>query len=431
MSEMFSYSLLATQISIFVAALAVYALFSFLETSVTALRLFKLKEISRTTDGYKSLINSIEHNPRRVLITILIMSTLAGVVAANVFEKIVRSTLDVGGTFSILIAGALTTIAIAIFGEILPKNFAQAYGENLFKSTLWITNIFYYLCYPFATLLIKVSNKMESSIGIEESNGVVTETEIRFLIDTVKKKGVIEPEKLNMLNSIFDLGSTKVREIMVPGTQMWSIKVDTTVDQAMSQFCKYQFSRVPVYKDRQDNIVGMLHLKDLLFKCPVDQQKEFSVEGLLRPILFTNEHIKINQLLREFRQERMHIAIVLNEFGSVVGLVTLEDVLEEIVGDIQDEYESTIIKPIVARNATEWIVQGSANLEDLYDDLGLNFDKFDALTLSGFLTTQLQRLPQKDDNLVYEGYIFTVEKATKKRVLSVLIKKMPSNKDKD
>mgnify|MGYP006447124261 FL=1 len=140
---------------------------------------------------------------------------------------------------------------------------------------------------------------------------------------------------------------------------------------------------------------------------------------------------KINQLLREFRQERMHIAIVLNEFGSVVGLVTLEDVLEEIVGDIQDEYESTIIKPIVARNATEWIVQGSANLEDLYDDLGLNFDKFDALTLSGFLTTQLQRLPQKDDNLVYEGYIFTVEKATKKRVLSVLIKKMPSNKDKD
>ena len=221
-----------------------------------------------------------------------------------------------------------------------------------------------------------------------------------------------------MLKSIFELGTTPVKEIMIPEAEVVSISVHTEVKDALQLFAKYPFSRLPVYEGEFENIIGMLHQKDLFLMLLRNESK--TLRDLMRPIIFIPETIKVNQLLREFREQRMHIAMVINEFGSITGLVTLEDVLEEIVGDIRDEYEAVVPK-IIPLKTGSWLVDASINLEELGTLLPITFEAEQALTLGGFLTEQLNHLPKKGEQVTYKGYTFKIQKASPKRVFQVLV----------
>ena len=412
-----------TQIIIFVIGLSCCALFSFLETSITALRLFKLKELAARSGKYQALFKSLEQNPNQLLNSIIIANNLADVTAATtgtlVFDRLFSSLPNsIGFTISICI----TTAALLIVGEIIPKNIAKTQGEKLFTSTLWIANIFFYALYPFVTLLIKfadyVTYKLSGGKEADSGEYITSEKEVQFLINYIREKGLMESEKTAMLQSIFKLGTTPIKEIMVPSTLMVSINAETSIEEAFQLFKQYQFSRFPVYDGTFDNIIGMLHFKDLI---PLIENKEHStLRDILRPILFIPERVKVNQLLKEFKEQHMHIAIVINEFGAIVGLATLEDVLEEIVGEIRDEYEA-VTEKVAPLKSGSWLADASVELDQLEQVLNINFDREDAVTLAGFLTEKMHHLPKTGEHVEYEGYIFQVTQASAKKVIQVLI----------
>lgn len=419
-------STLKMPIIFFFVSLTARAIFSFLETSVTALRLFKLKELAQSTEHYEALFQALEQSPHRVLITILIANAIADVTTAALATHITETFfqhIGLSGSLGFSLGIAIASMAIIVFGEIIPKNLAKGKGERLFKSMLWLTNLLYYALYPIVSFLIKFSDFIIFRIMGKKtfeggSEWVSSEREIQFLIDYINEKGLMETEKTEMLQNIFDLGNTQVKEIMVPATDIISVDVNASIKDTLEVFQKHQYTRMPIYEGQADNFIGMVHQKDIFVL--LSRKEEKSLREIMRPIMFIPESIKVNQLLREFRQQQMHIGIVLNEHGIVTGLITLEDVLEEIVGEISDEHEPTP-ETIIPLKQGGWLVDAGVTLEDLGDLLKITFETEDSVTLGGFLTEQLQHLPKKGERVLYKNYYFQIQKASPKRVFQVLV----------
>ncbi len=420
------YSITFEFIGFFVALFTV-ALFAFLETCITALAIFQLKEMSETvSDRYKPLLLSLQKNPHRMLITILIAVSLANVTAAALATRLIENlfaqwNLSQGLAFSLGIA--ITTSMILIFGEIIPKNFAKTHGENLFRSTLWFSNGIFYLMYPFVTFLLKISDFVMYRIAKKDHTAqtISSEKEIRFMIDYVSEKALMETEKTDMLRNILNMGKIAVKEIMVPERDIVSIDASTKVEEAVEIFGMHNFSRLPVYDAEHDNIIGFVHQKDILLLTHTGNDEEPIVENI-RPIMFVPDSMRANQLLKEFKKKKSHIAIVINEFGSITGLVTFEDAIEEIVGEIHNEYE-TATEDIIKVKENGWLVNASTDLEDLGKILNISFESGNTITLGGFLSEKLQRLPKKGEKTEYEGFTFSVQKATPRRVHQVMVER--------
>lgn len=425
-------SSLTTSVIIFCITLITRAIFSFLETSITALRLFKLKEIAASTPQYQSLLSTLEKSPQRILITILIADSVADVTTAALATHIMETLfarMQLSGSLGFSLGIGVASLAILIFGEIIPKNIAKVYGDRLFKSTLWLTNILYRVLSPVVTFLVRLSDyivyKFAGQKALEGSaEWVSSEKEIEVLIDYIGEKGLMDLEKTEMLQNIFDLGTTPVKEIMVPATDIVSLNVESSTQEILDIYVKHPYTRLPVYEGKIDNIIGMIHLKDIFALIIRHQDKP--LKDLIRPILLVPETVKVNQLLREFRQQNMHIAMVLNEHGSIVGLITLEDVLEEIVGEISDEHEATT-ENIIPLKQGGWLIDASTPLEKITSLLSITFESENSRTLGGFLIEQLQHLPKKGERILYKHYYFQVQKASPKRVLQILVFKANDN----
>lgn len=424
--ELSLFQQIITPLIIFFISLMSRAIFSFLETSITALRLFKLKEMAQSFGGYQSLFYALEKNTHQVLITILIANSLADVttaaLATHITEKIFTA-LNFSGGLGFSFGIGFASLAIVIFGEILPKNLAKEHGEHMLTKMLWLINIIFYALYPIVSILIRFSDNIIYRFAKKRSSEgsgvwISSEREIQFLINYVHEKGLIEPEKTAMLLNIFELGRTPVKEIMVPATDIVSANVETPIKDALRIFSEHQFTRLPVYQDATDNIIGMIHQKDVFVILSRHETKP--LKDIVRNIMFVPESMKINQLLSEFRKQQMHMAIVLNEHGIITGLITLEDVLEEIVGELSDEHKPTSEK-ITPLKQGGWLADASIALDELGKFLNITFETEDSVTLGGFLTERLQHLPKKGERISYKNYCFQIQKASVKRVQQVLI----------
>lgn len=408
-----------TLLFLFFVSLFFAALFAFLETAFTALRLFKLKELEISVSKYKALFNAWEKNPQRILVTILIANNFAHVLTSVLISHIMQKYL---GSVGLAIGVALATAMILIFGEIIPKSFAKTHHEKLFASFLWFINILFKITYPLVSFLLRLANFVFSSVGgshILEKQDDITEKEIEFLIDYSDEKGLIEREKSEMLQNVFGLGHTVVKEIMKPKSDIILLDVNMSVEQAVNVFHKSRFSRIPVYEQKEENIIGIVYQKD--FFELLYQGKKRTLKELVRPVLFVPDTQKTNQLLSEFLKKRMHMAIIIDEYGNVEGLVTLEDVFEEIIGDdITDELE-TISTNVVPLERGGWLVNAGISIEELEELLKIKIVTEDSVTLSGFLSEKLQHLPRKGERVSYEGYCFQVQQASARRVFQVLI----------
>lgn len=413
----------------FLVALCIRAILSFLETTITALRLFKVKELASKATSYEALFKVLEASPHEVLICILIANSVADVIAATlattttqrIFLKLGFSN---GVGFSIGVG--IASLAIIIFGEIIPKNLARSRGEQLFQSLLGVTNFMFKIMRPITSRLLWLTDKLTNFVQRRKSvttdhDWVSSEKEIRFMIDYIYQKGLIDRTKTAMLKNIFELGSTQVKEVMVPEADVIAVEASTTIADTLALFSKYHFTRLPVYEKDLDNVVGMVHQKDI-FQLLLKKEMK-SLKEIMRPIMFIPETVRVNQLLQEFRSQHMHIAVVLNEHGSVTGLVTLEDVIEEIVGEISDEHEATH-QAIVVLPQGGWLVNAAIPLEELEEQFGIVFEPTDSVTLGGFLAEQLQHVPLKGEVVIFGGYSFRVQKASHRRVRQVLIAKV-------
>jgi len=415
--EPYQLSQLITPFICLCIALSFRAVLSFLETSITALRLFRLKELAHTTTQYLPLLQTLEKTPQRVLITILVANSFIDVSAASLATFIMSTIFThigfsggIGFTFGITFA----SIGIVIFGEILPKSFAKIKSEQAFKSVLWLINCIYYTLYPFVTVLVKFSDYVMYKIGGKDalessSQWISSEREIQFLINYIHEKGLLELEKREMLQNVFQLGSTPVKEVMMPTSKIISLEASSTMEQVCTLFKDHSYTRIPVYEGKQDNIIGMIHQKDLFFMLLKGEQK--NLREIVRPIMFVPDVMTVINLLAQFREKQAHIAIVKDEQHELCGLVTLEDLIEEIVGEISDEHESTMGK-IMPMGEDEWLVDATITLENLGKFLDITFVTEGSVSLAGFLSEQLRHVPQKDEELIYKSFLFQVQKAT-------------------
>jgi putative hemolysin len=405
-------------------ALVVRATLSFLETSITALRLFRLKELSHTTTQYHSLLQTLEQTPQRVLVTIIVANSFVDVTSASLATYImgkIFAHFGFSGSLGFTVGIAFATMGIVVFGEILPKSFAKVRSETAFKSMLWLINGIYFALYPFVFILVRFSDFVMYKIGGKEALGtqwISSEREIQFLINYIHEQGLLELEKREMLQNIFELGNTPAKEVMIPTKKIISIDVNTPIEKAFEFFSRYPYTRIPAFLESSHNIMGMIHQKDLFIMFSKGEKK--LLKELVRPIMFVPECIKVNQLLGKFREKQMHIAIVINEHGIITGLVTLEDIIEEIVGEISDEHEPSMGK-IMPLQKDEWLVDATIPLEDLGKFLGIVFESEDSVSLAGFLAEYLQRIPKANEQIIYKRYIFQVQKATPLRVQFVHI----------
>lgn len=418
--EHYTYAL-STNVMLFVLSLITCALFSFLETSVTALRLFKLKELELATPKYKALFEAFNKHPQQILISILIATDLASVTCAVVSQNLTESLFEqiqMPESLTFVFGILITTIIVSIFGEIIPKSIAKSMGAKTFTSTLWIVNIFYTLLGPIARQIHKISSFIARNNNDED---IVSEKEIQFLINYIEEKGLMENEKTAMLQNIFRMGQTSVKEILIPKSDMISINVNDDISIFLDKFSEYQFSRFPVYQDDPEHIVGIAYLKDILFTLQKDPS--LKLQEIIRPIIFVPDNMRVNELLKEFKLQQIHMAMVLDEYGNTIGLVTLEDTLEEIVGDIHDEHDANrdTEKIKIVKKDTEWAVDATIDLDRLHPLLKITFETQSAVTLGGFLSERMQHLPKTGESLIYKNFCFTIEKADAKRVILVTI----------
>ena len=241
----------------------------------------------------------------------------------------------------------------------------------------------------------------------------MTETELRTIVDVSHEDGVIESDEREMIYNVFDLGDAKAKDVMVPRVHVTFADVNSTYEELLDIFREDKFTRLPIFEDTTDNVVGTINMKDLLL---YDNTKEFHIRDILREAYFTYEYKSISELLVEMRQASFNIAIVLDEYGETAGLITLEDILEEIVGEIHDEYDENEEDFVQEVSEREYIIEGSMNLDDLNDrlDLDLNSEEYDSL--GGFIIERLDRLPEAGDSIVTEeGIRMVVEKLDKNR----------------
>jgi CBS domain containing-hemolysin-like protein len=409
-----------TNLILFLISLITCALFSFLETSVTALRLFKLKEIELATPQYKNLFVAFDKHPQQILISILIATDLASVTCAVVSQNLTQVLFDqiqMPESLTFVLGILITTIIVSIFGEIIPKSIAKSMGAKTFTSTLWIVNIFYTLLGPIARQIHKIS----SFIAHHNDEEIVSEKEIQFLINYIEEKGLMDHEKTAMLQNIFHMGQTSVKEILIPKSEMISLDVNDDISIFLDKFSEYQFSRFPVYKSNPEDIIGIVYLKDILFA--LQKNASITLQELMRPIIFVPDNMKVNELLKEFKLQEIHMAMVLDEYGNTIGLVTLEDTLEEIVGDIHDEHDINrdTAKIKVIQKDSQWAVDATIDLDRLRPLLKITFHTQSAVTLGGFISEQMQHIPKVGESLMYKGFCFTIEKADAKRVILVKI----------
>ena len=323
-----------------------------------------------------------------------------------------------GGSM-VAIASGILTVLILLFGEITPKTMATIHAEKMALIYAPIISIFMKVMTPVIFIINGLSIGVLFLLRVDPNakNDLMTETELRTIVDVSHEDGVIESDEREMIYNVFDLGDAKAKDVMVPRVHVTFADVNSTYEELLDIFREDKFTRLPIFEDTTDNVVGTINMKDLLL---YDNTKEFHIRDILREAYFTYEYKSISELLVEMRQASFNIAIVLDEYGETAGLITLEDILEEIVGEIHDEYDENEEDFVQEVSEREYIIEGSMNLDDLNDrlDLDLNSEEYDSL--GGFIIERLDRLPEAGDSIVTEeGIRMVVEKLDKNRIEKV------------
>ncbi len=411
-------------IAVFMLLLIASAFFSGSETALFSLKPVdrrKLKEKSRTQIRAKRVLQLLKE-PRRLLVSILIGNTVVNVAAATLAALITHTTLKNTRftEWAFFIDVIAVTAVILLFSEIIPKIVAVKNAISFACITALPLQVFVVIFRPVSFLFEKLTRGLSAITGIHKEVPFVNEDELKTLIQVGEDKGTLDKSEREMIHSIFEFRETMSKEVMIPRMDMIAVDRDTPMEEVLALVESQGHSRIPVYKETIDNIIGILYVKDLLaFSQSEDQVK--SLTNLLRKPYFVPESKLIDELLREFQKERIHMAIVVDEYGGTAGLVTLEDVIEEIVGEIRDEYDQE--KPLVKEiNADEWLVDGKINIEELNEALEVNLPaEEDFETLGGFILSQLGAIPKEKEVIQFENYKYMVEKVVGRRIKSVRV----------
>ena len=407
-----------TQLIILLILLLLSGFFSSAETALTTVNKIRLRYLAEEGNKRAATTLKITENSGKMLSAILIGNNIVNLSASSLTTSL---AYNLGGP-AVAIASVVLTVLILLFGEITPKTLASIHSEKLALLYAPVIEIFMKVMTPVIFVINSLSNLVMLILRIDPNAkmNTMTENELRTIVDVSHEDGVIESEEKEMIYNVFDLGDAKAKDVMVPRVNVTFADIDSSYAELIALFREDKFTRLPVYAESKDNVVGTINMKDLLLFD--NNQKDFHVKDILREAYFTYEYKNISELLVEMRTASFNIAIVLDEYGETAGLITLEDILEEIVGEIHDEYDENEEENIRQINALEYIVEGSTNLDDLNDSLDLQLESEDYDSVGGFIIEHLDRLPEEKDEITTpDGIRMVVEKLDKNRIEQVHI----------
>lgn len=403
--------------------------FSSSETALTALSPAKTKQLLHQNPGKSRILRLWLKYPNRVLTTILVGNNIVNTLATALATVLAEHYF---GNLAITIATFSMTLALLVFGEVTPKTFAKHNSEIVAPVAMVFLLPFYYVFFPVVMALTwMASHLVRIGGGKAHAHGpAATEEDIEFMIRLGHQEGVLHRDEGELLESVMEFGDTVTREVMVPRTEICSFDKQTNLQDVVSAFDEHGHSRWPVYEENIDNIVGILYAKDMLSLLLKGERAEPTISDLMRPALFVPETMKIGSLLKEFRHGKAHLAIVADEYGGTAGIVTLEDVLEELVGEIRDEYDGPgDVSEIQKINEGQYRAPGKANISDVSEHLNIEFPENSSYdSLGGFLGDTLDKMPENGEKIEFGGWEFAIQAADEKRVLEVLISKLPVSK---
>jgi len=415
---------LISYLIIFVFLLLLSGFFSASETAFFSISQTDIERMRNKNDyGSRQIVQLLAH-PKRLLITIIIGNTVVNISAASLAAIV---TLQICEIFAIdikigvLIDIIVVTFVLLICSEIIPKVAAVRYSIRVAKNFALPLTLFYYLFSPLVSIFHTLTQWLTSVFRVSKNRLLLSEEELRSIVDMGEEKGTLQQDEKEMIHSIFEFSETTVKEIMIPRIDMVCISTDSKLESLLSLIRKHLHSRIPIYKDKVDNIIGIIYAKDLLPFVNRKSNGEANLEKLARPAYFVPEQKKIDELLREFQSQRIHMAIVVDEYGGTSGIVTLEDIIEEIVGEIQDEHDSE--QPLYQKlSDTEYLVDGGMDLEEMNEELLINLPTEEGVeTLGGFLFGLFGSVPREKQSVNYENYKFVVEKVIRRRITKVKI----------
>lgn len=401
-----------------IVLLVLSAFFSSAETAYSCSNKIKLRALAGSGNKRAERVLFLaEENYDKFLSTVLVGNNIVNLTSATLATLFFAKLIADAGTASV-VSTAVITLAVLIFGEITPKSIAKVSPEKIAMAFYPFLILLYYLFYP-VNLLFSGWKWLIGKVFRLKNEEVVTEEEIMTVVEEAEEDGTLRRDETRLIRSVIEFDDLDVGDILVPRVNVVAVSEDATMEEIRDVFDKEGYSRLPVYKGSIDTITGTIHEKDF-FSAYVSGKK--NVKGILQPAFFTTEHAKISNLLRQLQKKKVHIAVVLDEYGGTLGLVTLEDILEELVGEIWDEHDEEI--NYVRQTAdNEYIVDGNAPLADTFEQLGLKDEdeRFDANTVSGWVIETLGEIPCAGKTFKFENLGVEILKATVKRVLSVKI----------
>ncbi len=398
--------------------------FSASETALMSLSKIRLKYMIESDVKNSTTIEKLLESPDKMLGSILLGNNAVNIAATSVATALSISLLpnNKGG---IAYVTAIMTLVILIFGEITPKNLAVQFSEKISilvaKPIFFISKVFS----PIVFVLTKITSLFIRLLGGESNSRrpFITPEELRTLVDVSSQEGILENDEKEMIYNIFEFGDLRIKDVMVQRMDMLAVPIEANYAEVIEAFQEKKFSRLPVYDDKIDNIVGIIYAKDLFFKDVTEglSAEQFNLADYVREPFYTFEFIKINDFFKQMQGNRNHLAIVLDEYDGVAGLVTMEDIVESIFGDINDEYDEIGESDVKIIKENEYVVNGNTRLDELNEMIGTNFESDEFESFGGFIIGLLGRLPKSGEIINFQSYKFIVENVDKNRIDKVRI----------
>ncbi len=375
-----------------------------------------MKALADEGNSRASAVLTVLDHYSKMLSTILIGNNIVNLTASSLTTILASKVF---GSYAVGIATGILTLTILIFGEIIPKNTAMIYSDKISliyaKIILFLMKIFTPVVFIIDRLSMGISRLLH--IDMSKKGSVMTENELKTYVDVSHEDGVIESEEREIIYNIFDFSDAVAKDIMIPRIDMVSIGLDMGYEEVLNIFKEYMYTRLPVYENDKDNIVGLINIKDFIL---LSDKEHFQVKDILREAYYTYEYKKTADLMIEMREITANVAFVLNEYGATVGMITLEDLLEEIVGEIRDEYDADEEELIQQIDGHTYLVEGGMKLDDINDALDISLHSEDYDSIGGLIIEHLDRLPEADETIITEdGITLQVKEINQNRIKKV------------
>lgn len=400
------------------------AFFSASETAMSSVNKIRLRSLIK--NGNKKAQKALEftENYDKTISTILIGNNIVNIALASLSTVLFTGIFGEAG---VGISTAVITLVVLIFGEITPKSIAKENSEKFALSATPVLAAFSFVLAPVNFLMIKWRG-LVSKIVKSEDNPTMTEEELMYIVDEIQKEGTLNKQESDLIKSAIEFDDTTVDKILTHRIDMVAASVDSTPDELKEIIRTNGFSRVPIYKDNVDNIIGIIYAKD--FYNQYFEDKNFNIIELCKEALFVPNTMKISTLLTLLQKAKSHIAVVADQYGGVMGIVTLEDVLEELVGEIWDETDDVVV-PFTKIDDNAYIVNGDMDMDEIMSIFGLEYDdnEFRSSSIGGFISERLSRIPVEGDNVEYKNLYITVNKVDDRRVIEAIIEQRKEKKD--